>query len=340
MARPKQSIIEYRSYDFPGSLPVQIHNQMNWRISSVKSSRLHIHNCFEIGLCLSGSGKMNFGEEEVSFRGGDVLFVARNVPHTTWSEPDLGSVWEYIHIDPERLLGETAAEGSASPQQFFHMLSDCHLILPSRDYPWARDMAETIISEAAGKAPGYEAVIHGTCEALFFSLFRVYSAKEEKPGGSPLLYSGLSPALEYVNRHYMDKFPQDRLAELCHLSPTHFRRKFQQQLGTNPLSYLHQVRMMRSCDLLCSTNLPISEIAEKVGYQSLSCFNRHFIECNRCTPSEWRNLRYDTRRTATIGLAGWDRPETADEISIRNQRDRLGSIGKDALSPGKSTGNA
>ena len=46
MARPKQSIIEYRSYDFPGSLPVQIHNRMNWRISSVKSSRLHIQNCF------------------------------------------------------------------------------------------------------------------------------------------------------------------------------------------------------------------------------------------------------------------------------------------------------
>ena len=103
MARPKQSIIEYRSYDFPGSLPIQIHNRMNWRISSVKSSRLHIHNCFEIGLCLSGSGKMNFGEEEISFQGGDVLFVARNVPHTTWSEPDIGSVWKYIHIDPERL---------------------------------------------------------------------------------------------------------------------------------------------------------------------------------------------------------------------------------------------
>lgn len=327
MARPKQSIIEYRSYDFPGSLPVQIHNRMVWRISSVKSDRLHIHNCFEIGLCLSGSGKMNFGEQEVSFRSGDVLFVARNVPHTTWSDPDAGSVWEYIHLDPERLLGAAAAEKAASPHKFLQMLSDCHLILPSSSCPWARSLTETILMEAAREAPGCAAVIHGVCEALFFTLFRVYAEEKGQDAAAPLLYSGLSPALEYVNSHYMENFPQEYLAELCHLSPTHFRRRFQQQLGTNPLSYLHQVRMMKSCDLLRSTNLPISEIAERVGYQSLSCFNRHFVELNGCTPSEWRNLRSDARRTTTVGLAGWDRPETADEISTRNQRDRQGAAG-------------
>ena len=323
VARPRQSIIEYRSYDFPGDLPVQIHNRMNWRISSVKSSRLHIHNCFEIGLCLSGSGKMNFGEDEVPFRTGDVLFVARNVPHTTWSDAYCGSVWEYIHLDPERLLGETLAEKASSPQKFSRMFTDCRLILPSSKHPWARSMAESILSESARQDPGYEAVVHGICEALFFILFRVYSMEEETAGSAPRPDTGLTPALEYVNRHYMEQFPQDRLAALCHMSPTHFRRKFQQQLGTNPLSYLHQVRMMKSCDLLRTTNLPIAEVAEKVGYQSLSCFNRHFFDFNRCTPSAWRNHHDDVRRTTTIGLAGWDRPETADEINSRNMKDRM-----------------
>ncbi len=335
MARTRQSIIEYRSYDFPGDLPIQIHNRMNWNISSVKSSRLHIHNCFEIGLCLSGSGRMNFGEEEVPFRGGDVLFVARNVPHTTWSDPYVGSVWEYIHLDPELLLGESAAERSAAPQKFLQMFSDCHLILPSRENPWAKSITENIISEAAREDPGYAAVIHGMCEALFFSLFRAYFAAAEQEGVSPRLYSGLSPALEYVNRHYMEKFPQDDLAELCHLSPTHFRRVFQQQLGINPLSYLHQVRIMKSCDLLRSTNLPVAAVADEVGYISLSCFNRHFAEYTGCTPSEWRNLRNDARRTTTVGLAGWNRPETADEIETRNLQDRRtvrrGSVEEDRI---------
>ena len=57
---------------------------------------------------------------------------------------------------------------------------------------------------------------------------------------------------------------------------------------------------MKSCDLLRGSNLSIAEIAEEVGYASLSCFNRHFIELNGCTPSRWRNLRSDARRTTLI----------------------------------------
>ena len=168
--------------------------------------------------------------------------------------------------------------------------------------------------------------VQGLFEALFFRLFRIYNASAPSPS-SPFLLSSLSPALDYISRHYMESFPQETLAAECHLSPTHFRRKFQQQFGTNPLSYLHQVRIMKSCDLLRSTNLPIADIAEKVGYLSLSCFNRHFTELNGCTPSEWRNLRHETRRTTMIGLAGWERPETADEIERRNRTDGRESRG-------------
>lgn len=320
MARPRQSIIEYRSYDIPASLPLIIHNRMNWQISPVRSSRLHIHNCFEIGICLSGSGSVCFGEEEKSFGEGDILFVGRNVPHTTWSDAVTGSTWKYIHIDPERLLGEDVLEKAASPRQFARMLTDCHLILSSAALPWARTLPEGLIREASQKDTDHIQCIHGICEILFFRLFRSYCSVGD-PGRSPYLLSVLTPALEYINRHFAEQFPLERLAEECHLSPTHFRRKFQQQFGTNPLSYLHQVRITKSCDLLLTTADPIYMIAEQVGYPTLSCYNRHFFELNRCTPSEWRTLPDGSRRTLLVGLAGWDRPETSDEIEKRNRKD-------------------
>lgn len=325
MPRPRQSVIEYRRYDFPDGFPVQIHQRMNWKISSVRSNRLHIHNCFEIGLCLSGSGKMNFGEEEVPFRAGDVLFVARNVPHTTWSNLGDESVWKYIHLDPERVMGEVAPDKPSRPREMIRMFTDCHLILPSASSPWAASAAESIMAEMAEKATGYEAVVYGLCEAMFYRLLRVYPKEGDQPGGARFRSSGLTPALEYMHRNYMNSFPMENLAELCHMSPTHFRRRFQQQLGTNPLSYLHQVRMMESRDLLRNTDLPIVEISEMVGYQSLSCFNRHFFGFNGCTPSQWRKLRGEGRKAATVGLSGWERPETADEIEFHNLQDSRNS---------------
>ena len=337
MSRPRQSIIEYRRYDFPDGIPVQIHNRMRWRISTVKSNRLHMHNCFEIGLCLSGRGSMNFGEEEVSFRAGDVLFVGRNVPHTTWSDSSGESVWEYIHLDPDRIMGEEAPEEHSLSREMkrtfqdFHptqemkqMFLDCHLILASDLCPWAESLLTGIMDEVSERAFGYETVVHGLCEALFYRLFRLYSEEGEQMGDPRFQSSGLTPALEYVHRNYMNRFPVEELAGICHMSPTHFRRRFQQQLGTNPLTYLHQVRMQKSRDLLRSTDLAVAEIADQVGYQSLSCFNRHFFELCGCTPSEWRADHGNGRKTATVGLAGWDRPETADEIETRNLRDSQG----------------
>ncbi len=320
MSRPRENIIEYRSYDLSEEMPLEVHQRRTWQISPVRSSRLHIHNCFEIGVCLSGSGTISFGQEEFPYREGDALFVGRNVPHTTWSSPETGSVWKYIHADPELVLGEAALARASAPQKFIWMFSDCHMLLPSSECTWLDPLASAIVEEASGRQQDYLACLQGLFETLFFRLFRLYSTGAGQ-SESPVQLSALAPALDYISRHYMENFPQETLAALCHLSPTHFRRKFQQQLGTNPLSYLHQVRILKSCSLLRSSNLSIAEIAEETGYTSLSCFNRHFMELNGCTPSRWRNLSDEARRTTLIGLPGWDRPETADEIQARNRTD-------------------
>jgi len=186
-------------------------------------------------------------------------------------------------------------------------------------------LAQKIEEEAARRESGCFHCIHGLCEVLFFRLFRLFADGKEHQA-NPYTLSALSPALDYVNRHYMEQFSQDQLALECHMSPTHFRRRFQQQFGTNPLSYLHQVRIAKSCELLRETADNISRIAEAVGYTSLSCFNRHFYEQNQCTPTEWRGRGRDVPRATVIGLAGWDRPETSDEIEARNRTDRSDGV--------------
>ena len=44
MARPRSSIMEYRSYELPDDFPLRILSGDTWRISPVPSGRLHFHS--------------------------------------------------------------------------------------------------------------------------------------------------------------------------------------------------------------------------------------------------------------------------------------------------------
>jgi hypothetical protein len=91
MGRHSKTVIEYRSYEFPPHFPLRVIAGEEWRISDVPSGVLHFHNCLEIGICESDSGKMNFSGKVVPFKAGDITFVAGDVPHTTWSDPGCAS---------------------------------------------------------------------------------------------------------------------------------------------------------------------------------------------------------------------------------------------------------
>ena len=309
MARPKHTVLEYRNYELPADFPILALTGNQWHISPVPSKHLHIHNCLEIGVCHSSGGSMVFDREEVRFSAGDVTCIARNVPHTTWSDPEAPSRWSYLFLDVEGLLGPAALEqqNGLSGSGFF--LSDCHLLLHDAEQPWARRYAEDIVAELTDKKPGYQACVRGLCAALLVGMLRVYAEDTAQAKRDPYI-SAIAPALNYVHEHYMQTFPQEKLSEVCYLSPTHFRRLFKEQIGTSPLSFLHQTRILKSCVLLRSSGLSVTEIAGHVGYNSLSSYNRHFAQAMGCAPTEWRKTAGDHPRPSLLTFSGWTEAET------------------------------
>ena len=324
MSRPRQPVVEYRNYELEADFPVTVLAGPEWRISSEPSRRLHFHNCFEIGLCLSDSGIVRIGETDHHFTSGDVLFVARNVLHTTWSSPDTESLWSYIHLDPVGLLGRDIVGEMPDVNTFLQMMSDCSMLISSREYPWASQLAENMIHEIQEKPLGYRMCVRGLCTALFTRLFRLYQSTGAHAEGTSAAHV-LAPALDYIYDHYMQNFPLESLATIAGMSPTHFRRLFHAQTGTSPLAFLHQFRILKSCDLLRTSEETIVNIAEQVGYSSLSCFNRHFLQFMGCTPSQWRRAPNSHQRPQLMTFNGWKRAETPEEISLRNQADSPGN---------------
>ena len=308
MARPKRMILEYRNYELPPDFPILVLTGDRWHISPVPGKHLHIHNCLEIGLCHSSGGTMVFGDQRVHFTAGDVTCIARNVPHTTWSDPEEASRWSYLFLDADTLLGPSVLRQHSGLKDAGHFLSDCRLLLHSKDHPWIQSQVEEIIDEMQRKAPGYHTCVRSLCTALLIGMLRVYSQENKSSVRDPHM-SVISPALDYIHENYMLDFPQEVLSSLCHLSPTHFRRLFREQIGTSPLSFLHQTRILTSCTLLRSSALSVTEIVDKVGYNSLSSYNRHFAQALGSTPRAWRKASGDSLQPSLLTFTGWTEAE-------------------------------
>lgn len=67
-----------------------------------------------------------------------------------------------------------------------------------------------------------------------------------------------------------------------------FNRRFKAATNQTPLQYLQEIRISVARDLLKTSNLSITEIGERVGYQDTSYFGQLFKKLLSVTPREYR----------------------------------------------------
>lgn len=306
MPRPRQTIIEYRSYELQPDFPILLLAGERWHISDIKSGRLHFHNCLEVGVCHSDSGIIEFYGAPRHFHAGDVTCIARNVPHTTYSSPGEASLWTYLFFSPQELLRSYFQNMLPGGGLYADMLQDCNMILPSKDYPEIHQLALMIIREMEQKPMNYKVSVRGLCLGLLMAFLRIYAKMAKKPdekkSGDAL---PIAPALDYIHANYMYDFPVEYLADLCHLSPTHFRRTFHSIMEMSPLKFIHTTRILESCTLLRSTEENVTTISEQVGYGSVSSYNRHFTDFMGCAPNLWRRTVSPIVKPSILEYTGW-----------------------------------
>ena len=332
MPKQKNSVMEYRNYYLPVDFPVLILSGEHWKISDIPSSRLHFHNCLEIGLCHSCSGTMKFYSEPMTFKAGDVTCIPRNIPHTTYSDKGTESRWSYIMFDPAELFRALLPASESGPDLSLFSYRNYRHILPRAEYPHIHYLTQSIIDEMENTRPNYQSCVKGLLLALSIELNRIQEQANapESTCGRPTSSSGpdavhsipenalvISPTLDYIEDHYSSQFPIEVLADLCHMSLTHFRRVFHSIMQTSPLDYLNSTRIMKACNLLRSTEESILSISEMAGFASVSNFNRHFHAVIHMTPREYRNQMLFARqkegtdiRHTILEFSGWMEPES------------------------------
>lgn len=94
---------------------------------------------------------------------------------------------------------------------------------------------------------------------------------------------------EYINNHLGDDIDVNHLAEMSGFSPAHFHRIVSAFLGEPLKAYIVRTRIETAARLLRYSDLPVQEIAYKVGYDVPSSLSKAFRQFYGISPNEYRN---------------------------------------------------
>jgi len=104
---------------------------------------------------------------------------------------------------------------------------------------------------------------------------------------------GLPPCVrrrvhDYIAAHLDQKITNYALAQVAGLATAHFCAVFKQTEGMSPHRYVLQYRVRRARQLLTSTEMSLSEIADAAGFSNPSHCIHYFREIVGVTPGEYR----------------------------------------------------
>jgi two-component system response regulator YesN len=99
----------------------------------------------------------------------------------------------------------------------------------------------------------------------------------------------LQNAVQYIYDNYDNEdISLNAVAANANISPNHFSTIFSQEMNQTFIEFLTSVRMEKAKELLRSTNMRTSEIANAVGYKDSHYFSYLFKKTQDCTPREYK----------------------------------------------------
>lgn len=286
----------YRPYDFPAEFPVLAFLGDYWKISVSSPEYLHFHNGLEIGCCLSGEGNIFLMDGSIlACRAGDFSMLFPQTPHICVSTSG-ESQWEYLYIEPRKLLEKYGAD-ACNLWQTFYMLQKLPFIITRERFPSIYRYLRLIFREFHEQGSLYKLTLHGYLAAMLAEVNRAVLSLQ--PTGNlpvPGSHAYLNSALSYIYAHYAEPISIRMLSAHCCISESHFRRLFKEVVGISPLEYIQHYRIRQACQLIHENREPLNLIAQSVGYTSLSSFNRQFLQYMHCSPTAWRREHLATPR--------------------------------------------
>lgn len=248
----------------------------------------HYHPEIELTYIKQGQGVRFVGDHISNYQSNDLVLLGENIPHH----------W---------VSGQNA-EGDSSvayviqfSADIFKIFPECEAINQLIDSSEFGISFSGIIPEIFQKIESIETLgpVNKLMALLDILNDLVDNPRQEKLSGISFRdkpawkrhHSRVSEVMAYILNYLDQNLSLEKMAEMNHMTPPSFSRWFKQSTGKNFITYLNTVRIEKACELLIFSDLPIIQISLKIGYESLSNFNRNFKKMKHVSPRNYRKER-------------------------------------------------
>lgn len=155
----------------------------------------------------------------------------------------------------------------------FVLSVESNVIIPS--------LFKRLFSRWVSKREGY----YFECISILYKIFAEMQKNNYIPEQK---YSQIKPAIDYIQDNFTSHSPSsEELVHMCGISYSYIRKLFMQKFGMSPKTYLLNLKMNYSGDLLLSGLYNTTQVAELCGYDNISLFHRQFKNYYNLTPTEY-----------------------------------------------------
>ena len=161
----------------------------------------------------------------------------------------------------------------------------------SSENEWIPSAIRFMVAEAKAMRPGGDTIITRVSDILVIQAIRSWLEQkaEAKTGWlGALRDKQIGRAIALVHRDPVQPWTVALLAENIGMSRSAFSARFTSLVGEPPMHYVRRWRMHVAVNWLKESKEPISEIAERLDYQSEAAFNRAFKKFIGATPGAVR----------------------------------------------------
>ena len=247
----------------------------------------HFHPEYELTYIVSSNGMRYVGDSIMEFEKGDLVLLGSNLPHcwkntkpqpepaqsivVQWPIDVLGKGWlEKNEFIPIRGLLQIASRGLKFEQCIIKNVAPIMERLLNRP-PFEKIMLLLQVLNILAEISDYQ-ILSG-----HFTANLDYRANER-----------INLIHNFINDNYRRRIALSEVAGLVDMGEETFCRFFKRTFNKTFFAFLNEYKIKMSCKDLIDTDLQVSQIAYRCGYESLPFFYRQFQKFMLCTPLVYR----------------------------------------------------